>query len=342
MPEPHRTASGVVAESPLVLIDAITGSGITGHAIVFTYTVAALRPVADLVASLEPLLIGEPLAPCQIADKLAMRFRLLGTQGLVGMALAGVDMALWDALARIHGVSLARLLGASKKPVQAYAAVGFDGAVGSARAAEGWAEQGFRGIKVKIGYPDVRQDVEVVRALRRAVGGDIAIMVDYNQSLTPVDAIERLRALDDLDLVWIEEPTLAHDYEGHARIAREIRTPIQCGENWWGVMDLRHAVQAHASDYIMPEVMKMGGVTGWRRAAAIAETHRLRVSTHLWPEVSAQLLNSTPMAHWLEYADWWNPIVQEPLRVEGGMALPSESAGSGVSWNEAAVSKYLA
>lgn len=137
----------------------------------------------------------------------------------------------------------------------------------------------------------------------------------------------------------MEEPTLAHDYQGHALIAREIKTPIQCGENWWGVQDMRHAIDAHACDYMMPEVMKMGGVTGWLRAASLAETYGIRISTHLWPEISAQLMCTTPMAHWLEYADWWNTIVAEPLRIEGGMAMPDGVIGSGVEWNEQGIGR---
>ncbi|HEY1215918.1 MAG TPA: enolase C-terminal domain-like protein, partial [Bryobacteraceae bacterium] len=162
------------------------------------------------------------------------------------------------------------------------------------------------------------------------------------QSLTPTEAVHRLRVLDEEGLTWIEEPTLAHDYEGHALIAREIKTPIQCGENWWGTQDLKHAVNARASDYVMPEVMKMGGVTGWLRAASVAETHGIRVSNHLWPEISAQLLCATPMAHWLEYADWWNPILAQPLRVEQGMAIMDGVIGTGVEWNEKEISRCAA
>jgi mandelate racemase len=342
MREPHRTASGVITESPLVLVDAITDGGIAGHSIVFTYTAAALRPVADLIVNMEPLVSGEPLAPAAIADKLAAHFRLLGTQGLVGMALAGIDMALWDALARVHGLSLVQLLGGAATALPAYGAVGYDGARDSARVAENWAKRGFRGVKAKIGYPTSAEDVAVVRAIRSAVGDDVAIMVDYNQCLSPVESIQRLRALEDFGLIWIEEPTLAHDYDGHAMVARSIDTPIQCGENWWGVLDLRHAIQAHASDFVMLEVMKIGGVTGWRRASAIAEAHGIQISSHLWPEISAHLLCTTPMHHWLEYAEWWHPILAEPLQVEGGVAKPSASPGSGMSWNDHAISKYLA
>ncbi|HXB67664.1 MAG TPA: enolase C-terminal domain-like protein [Candidatus Acidoferrales bacterium] len=340
MEQPHQTASGTLSESPLVLADVTTDGGVTGHSITFTYTAAALKPVAELMANLAPLIEGQVLAPRELEQALAKRFRLLGTQGLVGMALAGIDMALWDALARSHETSLVRLLGGVPRPVPAYGAVGYDGVAGSAKIAESWAKRRFRGIKAKIGYPTVRQDVEVIRAMRQAAGEDMAIMVDYNQSLTPVEAVARMRVLDEEGLTWVEEPTLAHDYRGHAMVAREAKTPIQCGENWWGAGDLQRALEAGASDYVMPDAMKIGGVTGWLRAAALAEVAGVRVSNHLWPEISAQLLCVTPTAHWLEYADWWNPIVAEPLRIEQGMALVDGATGTGVAWNEEAVGRY--
>lgn len=342
MPQPHRTSSGVVAESPLVLTDVVTDNGTVGHSVVFTYTPAALGPTAEMVRNIGPLIVGDVVAPVEVERKLAARFRLLGTQGIVGMALAAIDMALWDALARTQDVSLVRLLGGMERLIPVYGAVGYDGPVDSARVAAGWAERGFTGVKAKIGYPTVREDVAVVRAMRKAVGDSVAVMADYNQCLTPGEAVERLRVLDDEGLTWVEEPTLAHDFAGHALVAREARTPIQCGENWWGSLDLRHAIEAGASDLVMPDVMKIGGVTGWMRAAALAHAHGLRVSSHLWPEVSAQLLCATPTAHWLEYCDWWNPVLSEPLLIEKGMATLTGLTGSGVAWNEAAVTKFAA
>jgi mandelate racemase len=337
---PHVTAGGVLTESPLALTDVHTDCGVVGHSIVFTYTRAALKPTADLIRNLEPLVSGDALAPVAVEEKLARRFRLLGTQGLVGIAIAAIDMALWDALARLHGASLMRLLGGAAKPLRAYGAVGYEGAEGSARTAEGWARQGFAGVKAKIGYPSVHEDVAVIRAIRKAVGPSIAVMVDYNQCLAPPQAVDRARHLDGEDLTWIEEPTLAHDYAGHAMIARAADTPIQCGENWWGVLDLQHALDAGASDYVMPEVMKIGGVTGWMRAAAVAHAKNVPVSTHLWPEISAQLLCCAPTAHWLEYATWWNPILAEPLRIEKGVPVVDEAPGSGVQWNQAALERF--
>ena len=342
MTAPHQTASGVITESPLVLTDVITDTGISGHSMVFTYTPAALKPTAELIRNFEVLVKGETLAPADIEQKLAKRFRLLGTQGLVGIALAAIDMALWDALARVHSMPLVRLLGGVEKPVRPYGAVGYDGVAGCAKAAEHWATRGFTGIKAKIGYPTVHEDVAVVRAMRKAAGADMIIMVDYNQCLTPTEAVQRLRVLDDEDLAWVEEPTLAHDYAGHALVAREARTPIQCGENWWGTLDLQHAIAARASDLVMPDVMKIGGVTGWLRAATLAHAQGLQVSNHLWPEISARLLCCTPTAHWLEYADWWNSILAEPLCVEKGMAIVDDTIGTGVEWNEDAVRRFAA
>ena len=341
MREPHQTASGAVTESPLVLTDVTADDGTVGHSVVFTYTSMALEPTATLVRNIATLVIGDPLAPSEIDQKLARRFRLLGPQGLVGIALAALDMALWDALARMHRTSLVRLLGGVPRPVAAYGAIGYDGPDRSARVAEDWAARGFKAVKAKIGYPTVHEDVAVVRAIRSAVGPEVAVMIDYNQSLTPAESVQRLRILDGEGLEWAEEPTLAHDYAGHALVASQVRTPIQCGENWWGVTDLQHAIDAAASDYIMLDVMKIGGVSGWLRAVAVAQARGLRISNHLWPEISAQLLSVTPTAHWLEYADWWNPIMAAPLEIREGMTSVEEVTGSGIDWNERALNQWM-
>lgn len=340
MTEPHQTASGVIAESPLVLTDVVTDSGVRGRSIVFTYTPAALEPTAALIRNMEPLVSGMPLAPVAVERALAARFLLLGTKGLVGMALAAIDMAVWDAHARVHATPLVRLLGGVPRPIRCYGAVGYDGVEGAAKAAERWAQRGFKGVKAKIGYETVREDVAVVKAMRDATDAEMAIMVDYNQSLSPVQAIERLRVLDSEGLCWVEEPTLAHDYAGHALVAHEAKTPIQCGENLWGSQEMQQAIDAGASDYLMPDVMKIGGVSGWQRAATLAQSRGIPVSSHLWPELSARLLCCTPTAHWLEYADWWNPILAEPLKVEEGMAQVDDAIGSGIDWNEDAVQRY--
>jgi mandelate racemase len=338
--EPHRTASGMIDASPLVLLTIATDEGVLGHSITFTYTPAALKPTAQLMKNIEPLALGQALEPAALSDKLHTRFRLLGTQGLVGMALAGIDMALWDALARSRGMALHALLGFAAKPVPCYGGIGYDGADGTARAASEWARKGLRGVKAKIGYPTLAEDLQVIRAMREAVGPAVALMVDYNQSLSPVEARHRLAALDREDLTWVEEPVLAHDYAALARLAQGARTPLQAGENWWGPLDFRHSFDAGVRDHVMIDVMKAGGVTGWQRVAAMAQAHGTAVSSHLWPEISAQLLMASPTAQWLEYADWWNPILKVPLRLNEGLADVEGVIGSGVEFDESAVTRY--
>jgi mandelate racemase len=338
--QPHRTASGVVAASPLVLLTVDTDAGVQGHSVLFTYTPAALKPTADLLRGMEALVVGQTLAPASLWQSLHARFRLLGTQGLVGMALAGIDMALWDVLARAQELPLYALLGAAPKPLKPYGAIGYDGVAGSADAAAALAKQGFQGIKAKIGYPTLEEDIAVIRAMRQAAGDQMAIMVDYNQSLSPLEAARRLQALDGEGLTWIEEPVLAHDYAALVELARATRTPLQAGENWWGPLDFRHAFNAGVRELVMPDVMKCGGVTGWQQIASMAAVYGAPLSSHLWPEVSAHLLCASPAAHWLEYADWWNPILKEPLRISHGMVDMSDAPGSGVEFNLAAVEKY--
>src|SRR6478735_1453280 len=178
MPEPHRTASGVVAVSPLVLLTVATDAGVMGHSITFSYSPAAHKPLGDLMKNLEPLAVGKPLAPVALSDQMHGRFKLLGTQGLVGMALAGIDMAVWDAFARAQGMPLHGALGAAARPIKAYGGVGYDGEEGTAKAADAWARKGFKGVKAKIGYPTVAEDLAVIRAMRSAVGQGVALMVD--------------------------------------------------------------------------------------------------------------------------------------------------------------------
>jgi mandelate racemase len=341
LPRPHPTAGGVVAEAPLVLVDLLTEEGIIGSSYVFCYTPLALNPVALLIANLSEVVAGGSAAPAAIERTLQGRFRLLGPQGLTGIAMAALDMAAWDALAKASGLPLVRLLGGEPRPIPVYDSLGMGGVELAAREAEASAAAGYRAVKYKVGYPDVATDVAVVRAAKRAGGDGLAVLVDYNQSLAIPEAIRRGRVLDEEGVGWIEEPTTADDFAGHARIAREVATPIQLGENWWGTHDMAKSLAAGASDEVMVDAMKIGGVTGWLRAASLAEAAGLPLSSHLFAELSVHLMAVTPTAHWLEYLDIASPVLQEPLRIEHGEAIASEAPGSGIAWNEEAVRRYL-
>ena len=338
---PVETASGTLARTPLVLIDLMTEEGVVGRSYVRCYAPVALPALARLVADLGPLIHGEAASPEGIEMRLQAQFRLLGPQGLVLMAMAGIDMALWDARARARNLPLVTLLGGTPRPVPAYASLRSMSPKPAAEDAEAALAQGFTAVKVKIGRGELASDLATIRAVRSAVGARTDIMVDYNQSLSVEEAIRRVRVLDDEGLAWIEEPTRADDFAGHARIAAAARTPIQLGENCWGPHDIEKLIAAGASDHIMLDVMKLGGVTPWLRAAALAEAARLPASSHTFPEFSAHLLAVTPTAHRVEYLDHVGSILAEPVRVQDGTVLIPERPGSGVDWDEAAIAKAL-
>jgi mandelate racemase len=339
---PVETAAGVMRTTPLVLIDVVTEEGITAHSYVRSYTPVALQPLAQLIANLEPLLQGAAADPVAVEATLQGQFRLVGPQGLTGMAMAGVDMALWDAQAKAAGVPLVTFLGGEPKPIPAYASLRTMNARAAASEAEALLRLGFGAIKVKLGLGDIAADLETIHAVRKAVGDGIDLMVDYNQSLSVATAIDRARILDDEGIFWIEEPTRADDFQGHARIAASARTPIQLGENWWGPHDMEKSVAAGASDHATLDVMKIGGVTGWLRAASLAEAASLPTSSHTFPEFSVHLLGVTPTCHRLEYLDHAGVILAEPVRIEHGRALIPDRPGSGLEWNEELVTRLLA
>ena len=343
MARPLHTSGGTIERAPMVLLDLQTEEGVTGSAYVFCYTPLALKPVAQLITNLTTVIKGNSIAPAALQQKLENRFRLLGPKGLAAFALGGLDMAAWDALAKAAGLPLVRLLGGEARPIPAYNSNGL-GIIGRERAAveaQELAAPGFRAIKVRLGYPDLATDIEVVGAVKRAVGDETVLMSDYNQCLSVPEAIKRAQALDHEGLYWIEEPTLADDFAGHARIRRKAKTAIQIGENWWGLHDMAKSVAAGASDLVMLDAGRIGGVTGWMRAAGFAAAAGLPLSSHLFPEVSAHLLAVTPTCHWLEYVDWANPILQAPLRIQGGCAVISDAPGIGISWDEAGVGRCL-
>lgn len=339
---PVETAAGVMHTAPLVLIDLVTEEGIAGQSYVRCYTPVALRPLAQLIANLEQLLKGVAANPATVEAALQRHFRLLGPQGLTGIAMAGIDMALWDAQARAAAVPLVTLLGGEPKPIPAYASLRTMTARGAATEAEEAVGLGFTALKVKLGRSDLAADLETIRAVRHAVGDGIDLMVDYNQSLSVTEAVDRARILDHEGIFWIEEPTRADDFEGHARIAATASTPIQLGENWWGTHDMEKSIAARASDHATLDVMKIGGVTGWLRAATLADSASLPASSHTFPEFSAHLLGVTPTCHRLEYLDHASEILTEPVRIEQGHALTPNRPGSGFEWNEELVARLLA
>jgi mandelate racemase len=336
------TSAATVRAAPLLLVDLETEQGVVGRTWLFGYRRSGCRAIADVLHDIAAMAKGETVAPIPLGLKLERRFALLGVTGVVRMAFSAFDAAMWDALAVAAGKPLATLLGAAPRRILAYNSngLGLMGVEAVADEAEKLVAPGYKAVKLRLGYATLQEDVAVARAVRKRIGDAIAIMGDYNQALTMAEALRRGRALQDEGLFWLEEPIRHDDYAGNATIAQELALPVQIGENFDGPKAMAEALSANACDYVMPDLARIGGVTGWMRAAGIAAARGIEMSSHLFPEVSAHLLAATSTAHFLEYVDWANPILQEPLRIEDGHAVVPDRPGTGIAWDEDAVKRY--
>ena len=336
------TSAATVREAPLLLVDLATAQGVTGRSYLFCYRPSGAAAIAAVLRDAVALIAGERVAPIENLAKLERRFALIGVTGVVRMALSALDMALWDALAVAAGVPLAALLGAAPRPIPAYNSCGLGLMAPEAVAdeAEKLLAGGFTAVKLRLGYPTLADDLAATRAVRRRVPDSVSIMADYNQALTVAQALERGRALAAEGIAWIEEPIRHDNLAGYATLARDLVTPIQLGENFDGPKAMAQALAAGACDLVMPDAARIGGVTGWRQVAGIAAAYDIEMSSHLMPELSAHLLAASPTAHWLEYVDWADTILAEPLALRDGAITASAKPGTGLAWNDDAVAHY--
>lgn len=340
---PISTAQAVIPAAPIVLVDVRTDVGITGTAYIFGYTPLTLKPLVTFLHSLGDSLVGLAADPVDIERRTTAQFRLLGRQGIVGMALAGLDKALWDAQGKVRDMPVCALFGAAPRPLKCYDSQGVFVPGRDEPLIEASLARGFEAIKVKLGFPDIAQDIAALRAVRALMGPDRQLMLDYNQAFDASTAITRIRAIQDagITLAWIEEPVPAEDFAGLRAVRAAVSTPVQSGENWWHPADAARALAAGTTDHAMPDLIKIGGFSGWFRAAAMAEAASVPVSSHLFVEASAHALSATPGAHLLEWLDVAGGLMQTPYPLVDG-CVTARGPGLGITWDEDKVARHLA
>jgi len=334
-----------ITEWPLILIDLRTEEGIVGRSYLEPYIVKSMRYLVPALQDFGAMLKGRRVAPIELFDTARKSLHFVGYEGLSMIAASGLDMAAWDALAKAANLPLCELLGGSVGPVKSYNSNGLwlkEPKAVAEEALELRDEGGFSGLKLRLGRRRVSDDLATLDAVRKAVGEEMQLMVDFNQGLDLAEALSRCHMIDDYGLAWIEEPIVYDNLDGYARLADELKTPLQVGENFYGPREMHKAIQKKASDLVMPDFMRIGGVTGWMRAAAIAGMAGIPVSTHLYPEVAAHMMRVTETAHWLEWQDWADPILQRPYEIKDGMLHIPHVPGTGLEWNEDAVEANLA
>ena len=340
---PITTAQVAIQKAPLVLIDIETDQGITGRNYIFGYSPYALQALTAFTNEWGASLIGKTVSPQARAADAQQQFHLIGRSGLVGMALSGIDVALWDAHAQANECSVAALFGAADIALPCYDSQGVFVLGRDEPLLEDTLARGFKAVKFKLGFETAAQDVEALQVIRSMIGPVMPLMLDFNQTLAAPEAIRRIKIFEDkgIDLTWIEEPVPAEDFAGYQAIRAAVSTPLQSGENWWNPADAARAIQAGTTDFAMPDMMHIGGFSGWFRAAAMAEAAAIPISSHLFVEASAHALAATPNRHYLEYLDICGALLAEPYELENG-TLRARGAGLGITWNEDAVTMHRA
>jgi L-alanine-DL-glutamate epimerase-like enolase superfamily enzyme len=341
---PIGIGTGVLRSNGCIAVFLETDQGVVGEGLVSSLNARGLALIDGMVRSLEPLVVGrDPRMAGAIAMEAGAHARALGPAGISIAGWAGVENALWDLRARLLEVNVSQLIGACRTSLPAYQSGGLWITLTpdelQAAAARHMAA-GFRAMKLRLSG-DLAADVRAVRAVREAVGPEVALMADLNQKLTVPAALRLGRALEPFGLAWLEEPVAAHDHAGEARIAAALDTPIASGESVYTSRGALRMLQAGAVDVLMPDLQRMGGPGEFLRAAHLAEAFDIPVSGHLFPEMSLALMAALPNASWLEVMPWASPLYQDAVELDSrGEAVVPTRPGWGFRLDPAALDAY--
>lgn len=289
---------------------------------------AHAKEVAEGIIGEDPNDIG------RIYTKLLWAGASVGRSGVATQALAAIDIALYDLKAKRAGLPLAKLLGSYRDSVQTYnTSGGFLNATleeVKARATQS-IEEGIGGIKIKVGLPDSKEDLRRVAGAREHIGWDVPLMVDANQQWDRATALRMGRQLEEFNLIWIEEPLDAYDFEGHAHLAQVLDTPIATGEMLASVAEHKGLINANSCDIIQPDAPRVGGITQFLRLAALADERGLGLAPHFAMEIHLHLAAAYPREPWVEHFDWLDPLFEERLETKNGRMIVPDRPGLGVT-----------
>jgi L-alanine-DL-glutamate epimerase-like enolase superfamily enzyme len=268
-----------------------TSSGRFGHGFSWTPSIGAASVTAMLENDIRDFALGRDAAASALWPELWKHLHEAGSGGVTTIAMAGIDLALWDLRGRVTGQSVTELIAAKRDSAEVYGSgVNLHYSLAELVAqTERWVARGFNAVKVKVGKPDVAEDVDRIAAVREVIGPDRRLMIDANQRWDLARSTAALNALRGFDLAWIEEPLLADDLPAHAELRRRIDIPIAIGENLHTVYRFRDAIDVGACDIVQPNVVRVGGITPFLDIAALAAERGIPVHPHLLPEISGQL-----------------------------------------------------
>ncbi|WP_438397320.1 mandelate racemase/muconate lactonizing enzyme family protein [Caballeronia sp. DA-9] len=341
--KPMVTAIHETRSVGCVLVYVETDVGLTGENYIFTLNKDRLQVFDFMIKSLGHHLIGQdPHYVERMWDGMWKEINPIGHEGISVSAISVLDTACWDLVGKAAGQPLYKLFGAYRDSVKAYASSGLwlsqsiDELISEA---EQFIAQGFRSMKIRLGKPRISEDVERVAALRGAVGDDIELLADGNQAFSPDHAIRLGRQLEQFNLGWFEEPVVAYDHIGHAKVAAALDTPIASGETEYTRYGMRALLEARAADILMPDLQRIGGLTEFRRASSLAAAFNVPISTHIFTEQSLSIAGSAPNCISVEHVSWFSSLYRERVVVADGLIQLPQRPGLGFSFDDDTVDR---
>jgi L-alanine-DL-glutamate epimerase-like enolase superfamily enzyme len=325
----------------LILVEVFAGdhSGIS-YMLSFDYAPLLLKGIVD--HELKRHVIGLDADQIRaIYERNLQATEYIGREGLAMWGTAAIDVALWDLLGKRLGVPAALLFGANAKAVPVYGSGGWISYTDEQLADEvsRYLARGFQAVKLKVGGNEDR-DVERVAAVRKAIGPERKLMIDANQGLTLDGALRLARRLEQYRVAWLEEPFAKDDIESYLRLASQTEIPLAAGEREFGVPPFRRLVESRCISVVQPDLLRVGGVTGWRLVAGLAESNLLKVAPHFYREHDLHLAAAQPNLIAIESFDWLDPLLKHPFEIKNGLAVVPDRPGFGVAFREAAVREY--
>ena len=332
-------------ENWAVIVTEITCSdGTIGKGYIGPYLANYMPAIASTIKELFKNIEGKEIAPYQFYNEIMNSTSLMGRSGIATYALAALDISLWDASSKIAKEPLCVHLGGSIAPVKSYNSCGLwldNNKNESYDEAKKLIERGgFDILKIRLGRENVDEDLYAIENVKKALGKENILLCDFNQGYNLPDAIHFLNILDDKGLYWFEEPIDYYNYDGYKELRNRMKTPIILGENFHGPDDAFKAMEEKICDFIMPDLMRICGISGWMQTASVAAAFRIRMSSHLFPEVSAQLMRVTPTAHLCEWTDWAEAMLVDPYKLKDGYVIIPDVPGTGIDFKEDILEKY--
>ncbi|MDQ5819265.1 MAG: mandelate racemase/muconate lactonizing enzyme family protein [Actinomycetota bacterium] len=331
------------AKQETIFVDIETEDGLVGTGYSYTIGTGGRAVLQLLKTDLLNFLVGEDARQIEaLWRKLFWATHATAVGAITSLALAAVDIALWDVRCKAAGQPLWLLAGGANSAVPLYDTEGgwlqlsTDELVSGALASKA---RGWPGVKLKVGKPRASEDLERLRAVREAVGPEMDIMVDANQSMTYAEAKRRARMFEEVDVFWFEEPLPAEDINGHARLAASTSVPVAVGESLYSPSHFREYLQSGGAGIIQVDAARIGGITPWLKTAHLAEAFNIKVAPHFLMELHVSLAAAVPNALYVEHIPQLRAITTEEIRIVDGHAMPPQEPGIGITWDRETIEK---